>query len=132
MNFGILPASWSPPLLSVLRIMAGLLYLAHGTSKLLLFPQMEMMKDGVPLFSLFGVAGVIEIIGGILITLGLFTRVVAFIVSGELAVAYFMFHAPNSFFPLVNRGEAAVLFCFIFLYMAAAGPGPWSIDAKRG
>jgi putative oxidoreductase len=124
-------AAWSPRLLSVLRIMAGLLFMQHGTAKLLGFPYVEMLA-GTPLFSIFGLSGLLELVGGALLVLGLFTRPTAFILSGEMAVAYFMAHAGQSFFPLINQGEAAVLYCFVFLYFAAAGPGPWSLDAMLG
>lgn len=127
----IIPATWSGPLLSVLRIMTGLLFLAHGTAKLFQWPMMDMFKDGVQLFSLMGLAGVLEVVGGLLIVVGLFTRVAAFVLSGMMAVAYFMAHAPQGFYPLLNGGELAVLYCFVFLYFSAAGPGPWSVDAKR-
>jgi putative oxidoreductase len=120
-------SAWAPRLLSVLRIVAGLLFLEHGLSKLLQFP----IPAPAALTTTIIAAGVIELVGGALVTLGLFTRLAAFIMSGEMAVAYFIAHAPQSFYPLVNRGESAILFCFIFLYIAAAGPGPWSIDAKR-
>jgi len=114
-----------------LRIIAGLLFFAHGTAKLLGFPQVEMFA-GLQLFSLMGLAGVLELVGGALLVIGLFSRLTAFILAGEMAVAYFMEHAPQSFHPMINQGEAAILFCFIFLYIAAAGPGPWSVDASRG
>jgi putative oxidoreductase len=120
---------WAPRLLSVLRIMTALLFMAHGTMKLLGFPASD--NPGPALLSLGGIAGLLELVGGLLLVLGLFTRPVAFILSGEMAVAYFMAHAPHSFFPIINRGETAVLFCFIFLYLAAAGAGPWSVDAAR-
>jgi putative oxidoreductase len=120
-------SAYRPHLLAILRIMTALLFLAHGTAKLLGFPDIGM---SVPLFSLFGLAGVIEIVGGVLLVLGLFTRPVAFILAGEMAVAYFMAHAPQGFFPLANQGDSAVLFCFIFLYLVAAGPGAWSIDGR--
>lgn len=120
---------WAPRLLSVLRIMAALLFMAHGTMKLLGFPASG--NPGAALFSLMGLAGVLELGGGLLLVLGLFTRPVAFILAGEMAVAYFMAHAPQSFFPIINKGESAVLFCFVFLYLAAAGAGPWSVDAAR-
>ena len=123
-------ATWAPRLLSVLRIMTGLLFLEHGTAKFFSFPHVEFLAN-TPVFSLFGIAGVLELVGGILLTLGLFTRPVAFILSGEMAFAYFLEHAEVSFFPLLNQGESAVLFCFVFLYMAAAGGGPWSLDAMR-
>ena len=131
MNTAIIPSSWSGPILSVLRIVTGLLFLAHGTAKLVQWPFVEMFKDGVPLVSLFGIGGVLEIAGGGLIVLGLFTRPVAFVLSGMMAVAYFMFHAPASVYPIVNQGELAILFSFVFLYLAAQGAGPWSLDAKR-
>jgi putative oxidoreductase len=121
-------ASWAPRMLSVLRIMTGLLFLQHGTGKHLGFPPF----DAPPLMSPGGIAGVFELVGGILIILGLFTRPVAFILAGMMAVAYFWIHAPGSFFPILNAGELAVLYCFVFLYLMCAGPGPWSIDAKRG
>ena len=90
-----------------------------------------MFKDGVPLGSLFGIGGILEIVGGALIVLGLFTRPVAFVLAGMMAVAYFMFHAPAGFYPIVNGGELAVLYCFIFLFFAAQGPGSLSLDARR-
>ena len=121
-------ASWAPRMLSVLRIMTGLLFLQHGTGKHLGFPPI----DAPPLMSPGGIAGVFELVGGILIILGLFTRPVAFILAGLMAVAYFWIHAPSSFFPIMNGGELAVLYCFVFLYLMCAGPGPWSLDAKRG
>ena len=130
MDFTFL-SRWSPQLLSVLRIVAGLLFFAHGTAKLLGFPQMEMFA-GLQLFSLMGLSGVLELVGGALLVIGLFSRLTAFILSGEMAIAYFMVHAPQNFHPMINQGEAAILFCFIFLYIAAAGPGPWSVDASRG
>jgi len=130
MDFTFL-SRWSPQLLNVLRIIAGLLFFAHGTAKLLGFPQVEMFA-GLQLFSLMGLAGVLELVGGALLVIGLFSRLTAFILAGEMAVAYFMEHAPQSFHPMINQGEAAILFCFIFLYIAAAGPGPWSADASRG
>lgn len=125
--------SWRSRLLSVLRIVAAYLFLLHGTAKLLGFPHIPMF-DNLSLTSLSGIAGVLELIGGALLLLGLFTRPVAFILSGQMAVAYFMGHASkgNGLFPLLNGGEAAVLYCFIFLYLAASGPGPWSLDAMRG
>lgn len=130
MNTGIIPAFWSGPLLSLLRIMTGLLFLAHGTGKLFGFPEVPMFA-GIQVFSLFGVSGIIDLVGGILIVVGLFTRITAFVLAGFMAVAYFMVHAPMSFYPVLNNGEAAILFSFIYLYMAAAGGGPWSLDASR-
>ena len=128
---GIIPASWSGPLHAILRIVTGLLLLEHGTSKYFNFPPTEYFANGVEVFSLMGLAGALEIIGGILIIIGLFTRITAFVLAGFTATAYFMAHAPNSFFPLVNNGDAAILYCFIFLYFSAAGAGPWSLDANR-
>ena len=122
-------ASWSPRMLSVLRIMTGLLFLEHGTQKLLGFP--PPANPGPALFSLLGFQGILELVGGILILIGLFTRPVAFILCGDMAVAYFMSHAPRGFFPLLNGGDGAILYCFIFLAMIAAGGGPWSADALR-
>jgi putative oxidoreductase len=119
----------APRLLSLLRIIAALLFIEHGTTKLIGFPQSDL--SGTPLLSLFGVAGVIEIVGGILLLVGLFSRVAAFILSGEMAIAYFIEHAPVSFFPVSNMGDGPILFCFVFLYISAAGPGPWSVDALR-
>ncbi|MCE7030606.1 DoxX family protein [Jiella avicenniae] len=123
-------AALAPSLLSVLRIVVGLLFLAHGIVKLFGFPE-GAQPGQVALFSLFGLAGVLEFVGGIAIVAGLFTRPVAFLLSGEMAFAYFIAHAPQGFFPGVNGGEAAILFCFVFLYLAAAGAGPWSLDAIR-
>ena len=127
---GIIPASWSGHLHAALRIVTGLLLLEHGTSKYFNFPA-QHFPDGVEVFSLMGLAGALEIIGGLLIVIGLFTRITAFVLAGFLAAAYFMGHAPQSFFPLLNNGDAAILFCFIFLYFSAAGAGPWSLDANR-
>jgi putative oxidoreductase len=122
--------AWSPQLLSVLRIVVALLYLLHGTQKLLAIPA-SATGATVPLASRLGAASVIEIVGGTLILLGLFTHLAAFICSGEMAVAYFLVHAPRAPLPLQNSGELPVLFCFIFLYLAAVGAGPWSLDAFR-
>ncbi len=121
-------ATWSPRLMSVLRIVAALVILQFGLTKLFGFPYFEGLSNQ-PAFSLYWFAAIIELVGGVLMLLGLFTRYVAFIMSGEMAFAYFIEHAPVSFFPLQNDGNLAVLFCFIFLYLAAAGGGPWSIDA---
>jgi len=122
-------AKWEPQLLTVLRIVAGLLFLEHGLSKWLHFPHVAML-DG-PLPPLIMVAGAIELIGGFLITIGLFTRIAAFVCSGEMAIAYWMYHFPKGgFFPVLNGGEGAILLCFVFLFIAAAGPGPWSVDRK--
>jgi len=122
--------TWSPRLLGVVRIVTGLLFMEHGTAKLLGHPHVAMF-DGLQLFSLMGVAGVLELVGGLLVAVGLFTRPAAFILSGEMAVAYFMVHAPQAFLPLVNQGELAVLYCFFFLYLFVAGAGAFSIDALR-
>ncbi|MFG1478031.1 DoxX family protein [Xanthobacter sp. V4C-4] len=122
--------AWRPRILSVLRIAAALLFLAHGTAKLFAFPQVPMFAN-LQLFSLFGLAGVIELVGGVLLALGLFTRPVAFILSGQMAVAYFMVHAPLGFFPILNGGELAAVYSFLFLYFAVAGGGAWSLDALR-
>jgi len=123
-------APWRPHLLSTLRIVAALEILQHGTSKLFGFPAYPAFAN-VQINSLMGVSGIIELIGGLLFLVGLFTRPVAFILCGFTAAAYFMVHASKSFFPLVNGGELAVLYCFVFLYFVAAGPGPWSLDAAR-
>ena len=119
---------WTPQLLSIFRIMFALLYVEHGTAKLLHFPHVAMFDTLTPLLI---VAGVLELVGGLLLAVGLFSSIVAFILSGQMAVAYFMVHAPQGFFPLLNMGEGAILYCFAFLYLAAAGPGPWSVDAMR-
>jgi len=124
------PQFFAPYLLSVLRIMTGLLFLQHPFATFFGIPHVAAF-DNLRLFSLVGLAGVIELVGSILIIAGFYTRTVAFILSGEMAVAYFMGHAPRDFYPLTNGGEPAVLFCFIFLYIAASGPGPWSVDAMR-
>ena len=125
-------ATWAPRVLSILRIVAGYCLLWHGTSKYFGFPGNAI--EGLQVFSLLGIAGLIEIIAGILLVIGLFTRGAAFIASGLCAAAYFIGHvgAKGMFlFPILNGGEAAVLFCFIFLYIFVAGAGPWSIDAAR-
>jgi putative oxidoreductase len=119
---------WAPHALAVLRVVTALLFMAHGTGKLLGFPDLGFQPE---LFSLIGLAAILEIVGGALLVLGLFTRPVAFILSGQMAVAYFMAHAPNGFFPVLNQGESAVLFCFIFLFLVFSGPGAWSLDGKR-
>jgi putative oxidoreductase len=123
-------AIWTPRLLGILRIVIGLLFLQHGTAKLLGTPHVAMF-DGLQLFSLMGLAGVLELGGGALFALGLFTRPVAFVLSGMMATAYFMAHAPKAFLPILNQGELAVLYCFAFLYFAVAGAGAYSIDATR-
>ncbi len=120
---------FSPQLLSVLRIVSGLLFLEHGTSKLLGFPATEMFAQAPAVGSLIWIAGVLELVGGALLVIGLFTRPVAFVLSGQMAVAYWTAHASQSMYPVQNQGDAAILFCFIFLYIAAAGPGPWAADS---
>jgi putative oxidoreductase len=125
-----IPASWSPYLLSVLRIVAAFLFMAHGTQKLFGWPA-DQPQQPVALMSLPGVAGILETFGGLLLLLGLFTQPVAFVLAGEMAFAYFMAHAPRGFWPLLNRGEPPVLFCFIFLYLAARGGGQWCLDVVR-
>jgi putative oxidoreductase len=119
---------YSGILLSVLRIMSGLLLLQHGTAKYLNFPIHERMNNASPM-TLGGFAGILELVGGILLIIGLFTRPVAFILSGTMAFAYFIAHAPQGFYPILNQGELAALYCFVFLYLAAAGGGSWSVDA---
>jgi putative oxidoreductase len=121
---------YAPQLLSILRIMSGLLLLQHGTAKYLSFPYVERMANASPL-TMSGAAGLIELVFGVLLVIGLFTRFSAFICSGMTAVAYFYAHAGRNFFPIVNAGELAALYCFVFLYLAAAGGGPWSVDAMR-
>ena len=117
---------WSPRLLSVLRIVTGFLFIAHGTQKWLSFPAPR--ANPTDFWSLGGAAGGLELFGGLLIILGLFTRPVAFVLSGLMAFAYFIAHAPRDFWPILNAGELAALYCFLFLYLAAAGGGPWSFD----
>jgi putative oxidoreductase len=127
---GPIPERWSGYLRSLLRIVAAFLFMTHGTQKLFAWP-VDEPRDPAELLSLMGVAGVLEVFGGALLLIGLFTRPVAFLLSGEMAFAYFMSHAPRGFWPTLNNGEPAVLYCFLFLYLAAAGPGPWSVDAAR-
>src|SRR5215467_1379660 len=122
--------TWSPRLLSVLRIIIALLLLEHGTAKFFSVPHVAAFDD-LQVVSLLGAAGVLELGGGALMLIGLFTRPVAFILSGFTAVAYFLAHAPHGFYPVLNQGELAVLFCFVFLYFAVAGGGAWSVDAAR-
>jgi putative oxidoreductase len=127
-DFGI-PERLAPAMLSVLRIVTGLIFLEHGSQKLLGFPPpLPPMPSPAP-FTLFWFGGILELFGGIAILIGLFTRPVAFLLAGEMAVAYWMFHAPKSPFPAVNMGDAAILYCFVFLYLSAAGAGPWSLDS---
>ena len=121
--------SWSPRVLSVLRFVTGLIFMLHGTQKLLGWPM--RVNPAPELLSLFGLGGILEIVGGALIMIGLFTRPTAFLLAGEMAVAYFMFHQPRNLYPTLNGGDAAILFCFVFFYLVFAGPGPWSMDARR-
>lgn len=115
--------------LAALRIIAGLLFLLHGTQKLFGFPAATPMGTP-PIFSLLWIGAIIEIVGGALIALGFYARIAAFFTAGEMAVAYFMFHAPRGFYPLLNGGELSVLFCFVFLYIAATGPGAFAINRR--
>ncbi|MGH8501606.1 MAG: DoxX family protein [Gammaproteobacteria bacterium] len=121
--------AWAPRVLSILRIVTAFLFMQHGLQKLFEFPA----PPGFPveLVSLIGLAGILELVGGFLILIGLFTRPVAFILSGEMAFAYFMAHAPQGFWPILNEGELAALYCFVFLYFALAGGGAWSVDSQR-
>lgn len=122
--------SFRPQALAVLRVASGLFLLQHGLSKLIQFPYVEALAN-VPLLSQFGIGGIIETVGSILIILGLYTRPTAFVLSGMTAVAYFQFHAPQGPYPLTNGGELAALFSFVFLYLVFAGAGAWSLDGKR-
>jgi putative oxidoreductase len=125
-------STWAPQFLSLLRIFTAAIFITSGTSKLFAFPS-GMPPDGgtAPPMTQIWIGGVLELVGGVLLLVGLFTRPTAFILSGMMAVAYFQFHAPGGFWPTMNGGEAAILCCFIWLYISAAGPGPWSIDAAR-
>jgi putative oxidoreductase len=120
--------AWAPRVLGVVRVMAALLFIQHGTQKLFGFPPREFPFE---LASIYGLAAVLELVGGTLLLLGLFTRPVAFVLSGMMAVAYFMAHGSQNFFPATNGGDAAILFCFLFLYLVFAGPGSWSLDVMR-
>ena len=125
--------SWAPQLRSILRIVCGVLFIPIGSMKLFAWPMgMPPNNATAPLLSQMGAGGILEVVGGVLLILGLFTRPVAFILAGEMAVAYWQFHAPMGFWPMMNQGQPAILFCFIFLYLSAAGAGPWSVDALRG
>jgi len=119
--------AWAPRVLSILRLVSALIFFAHGSQKLFNFPP-RASGSGPDLFSLYGLAGTLEVVGGILLFFGLFTRPVAFILSGEMAVAYWMSHAPRSIYPLLNGGDSAILYCFVFLYLVFAGGGAWSVD----
>ncbi len=121
---------WTPYALAALRIVTALIFMLHGTQKLFGFPAPP--ESGMPpIFSLFGIGGILELVGGLLILVGFFTRPVAFILAGEMAVAYWMFHAPQSMYPALNGGDAAILYCFVFLLLVFTGPGAWSIDGKE-
>jgi putative oxidoreductase len=121
-------AAWAPRALSVLRIITGLMIIEHGMAKYVGFPAVPALANVQPL-SMPGIGGMIELVGGALLILGLLTQPVAFILSGEMAVAYFMVHAPRSFYPLINGGSLAIIYCFACLYLSTAGAGPWSVDA---
>jgi putative oxidoreductase len=123
-------ARWQPVVLSLLRIVTGLVFLQYGLAKLFKWPPVPMFAK-VEWASLYGVAGTLELIGGILLILGLFTRPVAFILSGEMAFAYFITHAPRGFFPILNGGNLAIILCFLFLYLAFAGGGSIGLDARK-
>ena len=126
-------SSWGPQLQSVLRIVAAFMFMLAGTMKLFAFPAGVPPNGGtVSLISQVGIGAVLEVFGGGLLLVGLFTRPVAFLLSGEMAVAYFQFHFPQGFWPVMNGGVAAALYCFVWLYFSAAGAGPWSLDARRG
>ncbi len=129
MTLRIIPQRYAPQAQGALRIVAALLFLQHGAAKLFGVPPVAMF-DGLKLFSLLGAAGVIEVVGGLLLLVGLFTRPVAFILSGQMAVAYFFFHAAENFWPLLNKGELAALYCFVFLFFSVAGPGAFAIDRE--
>jgi putative oxidoreductase len=123
------PSPWTGRMLSIFRIVAGAVFLTSGTLILFGWPPPPAGMPPLDLMSETGIGGILEFVGGICIVLGLFTRPVAFVLAGEMAVAYFQFHAPQSFFPTTNMGTPAILYCFLFLYLTFAGPGPWSIDA---
>jgi putative oxidoreductase len=121
--------SWAPRALSVLRIVTAFLFMVHGSAKLLHVPH-QAMFDNLKLMSQLGLQGVLELVGGGLLVIGLFSRPVAFVLCGDMAVAYFIAHWPKNWLPILNGGELAVMFCFVFLYVWIAGPGPWSVDAS--
>lgn len=129
-RLGMKWAGWAPRLKSLLRIVAALIFMSAGSMKLFGFPAFPGMP--VPLMSEMGLASILETFGGAMLLLGLFTRPVAFLLAGEMAIAYFQVHFPMGFWPTLNNGQPAILYCFIWLYLSAAGPGPWSMDAKRG
>ncbi|HEX9366315.1 MAG TPA: DoxX family protein [Vicinamibacterales bacterium] len=125
-------SSWAPQLKSVLRIVAAFVFIQYGTMKLFGWPMAMPGGQTAAVLTQVGVAGALEVFGGALLLVGLFTRPVAFLLSGEMAVAYFQVHAPQSFWPIINQGQPAILYCFLWLYLSAAGGGPWSVDALRG
>jgi putative oxidoreductase len=129
MSLRIIPERFQPHVLALLRVATALMFMQHGSAKLFGAPHVAMF-DGLKLFSLLGVGGVMELVGGLLILVGLFTRPVAFVLSGEMAVAYFGFHAAESFWPMINKGELAALYCFVFLFLAVAGPGRFALDSE--
>jgi putative oxidoreductase len=131
---GVIPTSWGPSLQALLRVVTGLMFLEHGTSKMLSFPINDTWTGMyAQMGGMTAVTGILELVGGILIVIGAFTRITAFILSGMMAVAFWMVHfgMSGSIFPMINQGEAAVFFCFVFLYFAAVGAGPYSVDASR-
>src|SRR5215467_13340728 len=130
-SLATLRLNWEPRMLSILRIMVGLLYMEHGLAKILDFPH-QPNHAPYALFTLVpGLQGLLELVGGLLLALGLFTRCVAFVLAGDMAVAYFMAHSPRGFFPLLNGRELAIVYCFVFLYFWVAGGGEWSLDRLR-
>ena len=130
-DLATLRLTWKPRMLSILRIMVGLLYMEHGLAKIIGFPLQPNHAPYAPFTLNPGLQGLLELVGGLLLALGLFTRTVAFILAGDMAVAYFMAHAPRGFFPLLNGGELAIVYCFVFLYLWVAGGGEWSVDRLR-
>jgi putative oxidoreductase len=130
MDLPLIAVTWQPRILGVLRIATALLLLQHGTAKLFGFPHVAMF-DTLHLLSLLGLAGILEFAGGVLLLFGIYTRPVAFVLSGEMAVAYFLVHAQKSFYPILNQGELAALYCFVLLYLAAAGGGAWSVTRDK-
>jgi putative oxidoreductase len=130
-GFAALRLTWEPRMLSILRIMVGVLYMEHGLAKILDFPHQPNHAPYAVLTLVPGLQGLLELVGGLLLALGWFTRTVAFILAGNMAVAYFMAHAPRGFFPLLNGGELAIVYCFVFLYLCVAGGGEWSLDRLR-
>ena len=127
MSLRIIPARYLPHVLALLRVATALMFMQHGSAKLFGAPHVAMF-DGLRLFSLLGVGGVMELVGGTLMLVGLFTRPTAFLLSGEMAVAYFLFHSGESFWPMINKGELAALYSFVFLFFAVAGPGKFALD----